>query len=95
MVYDGLHTQAHATASRQLPRFPCSSFCGAPCINVICPASRPLQLSPSVSSINHQLEVVADSSAAAVAELAAKVEGLQGDIGQIKELLLALLAKQQ
>jgi hypothetical protein len=45
--------------------------------------------------MNQQLEVVADSSATAVAELSAKVDGLQGEIGQVKELLLALLAKQQ
>ncbi|KAF6261993.1 hypothetical protein COO60DRAFT_1699557 [Scenedesmus sp. NREL 46B-D3] len=53
------------------------------------------QLSTSVSNMNQQLEVVAGSSAAAVAELTAKVDGLQGEVGQIKELLLALLAKQQ
>jgi hypothetical protein len=54
-----------------------------------------VQLSTSVTSMNQQLEVVADSSATAVAELSAKVDGLQGEIGQVKELLLALLARQQ
>lgn len=53
------------------------------------------QLSSSVAGMNQQLEAVAGSSAAAVAELATKVEGLQGEIGLVKELLLALLAKQQ
>jgi hypothetical protein len=48
-----------------------------------------------MASINQQLEAVAGSSTAAVAELAAKVDGLQGEMGQVKELLLALLAKQQ
>jgi hypothetical protein len=54
-----------------------------------------LQLSLSVASMNQQLEAVAGSSATAVAELAIKVDGLQGEIGQVKELLLALLAQQQ
>ncbi|WIA22614.1 hypothetical protein OEZ86_009594 [Tetradesmus obliquus] len=53
------------------------------------------QLSSSVAGMNQQLEAVAGNSAAAVAELATKVEGLQGEIGLVKELLLALLAKQQ
>lgn len=54
-----------------------------------------LQLSSSVTALNQQLQRVSNSNTAAVAELASKVEAMQGDIGQIKELLMTLVDRQQ
>lgn len=54
-----------------------------------------VQLSSKVGSLNQQVESVAATSAAAVAELSVKLDGLQSDVGQMKQLLLALLERQQ
>ena len=51
-----------------------------------------LQVSTSVAALEGKLEGVA-VQAAAVQELSQKVDALQGDMAQIKELLLAVLAK--
>lgn len=54
-----------------------------------------LQLTASVAILHQQIGAVSSSNAAAVTELVSKVDGMQSDIGQIKELLTALVAKQQ
>lgn len=54
-----------------------------------------LQLSSTVVRINQEVESVATSSAAAVAGLSGKLDSLQDDVGQMKQLLMALLERQQ
>jgi hypothetical protein len=41
------------------------------------------------------VESVAATSAAAVAELSVKLDSLQSDVGQMKQLLMAILERQQ
>lgn len=54
-----------------------------------------LQMACSLAGLHQHVESVASSSAAAVADLSLKMDGLHGDVAQMKELLLALLARQQ
>ena len=54
-----------------------------------------LQLSSTVNSLNQQVESVATASAVAAAELTVKVDSLQSDVAQMKQLLMALLEKAQ
>jgi hypothetical protein len=53
------------------------------------------QLSSCVLSLQQQVEVVATASATAASDLSGRVEGLAGDVAEMKGLLLALLARQQ
>lgn len=53
------------------------------------------QVSGTVSSLSQQVESVATTSAAAVAELSVKLDRLHSDVGQMKQLLMALLERQQ
>lgn len=54
-----------------------------------------MQVSSTVHNLSHQVEAVAETSAAAVAELSTKLDSLQSDVGQMKQLLMALLERQQ
>lgn len=68
-------------------------FCGAyhpPPMILRC-----LQVSSTVGGLSQQVESVAATSAAAVAELSTKLDSLQSDVGQMKQLLMALLERQQ
>jgi hypothetical protein len=60
-------------------------FSCAPCV----------QVSGTVSSLSQQVDAVAATSAAAVAELSVKLDSLHSDVGQMKQLLMALLERQQ
>lgn len=54
-----------------------------------------LQVSTTVSSLSQQVASVAATSTAAVAELSTKLDSLQSDVGAMKQLLMALLERQQ
>jgi hypothetical protein len=48
-----------------------------------------------VGGLSQQVESVAATSSAAVAELSVKLDSLQSDVGQMKQLLMAILERQQ
>jgi uncharacterized protein YceH (UPF0502 family) len=54
-----------------------------------------LQLAGSVSDLQAQVQAAGAASAAAVSDLGGRLEGLQGDVAEMKQLLLALLSRQQ
>lgn len=54
-----------------------------------------VQLSSTVGSLNQQIDSVATASAVSAAELTVKMDTLQGDVAQMKQLLMTLLERQQ
>jgi hypothetical protein len=53
------------------------------------------QVTASLGGLDDQLSTMCTNTAAAMADLAGKVEGLQGAMREIKEVLLVLLKQQQ